>query len=83
MRPICLLLLCIALGTNTINACTCDDAGSFLTVAPNTDLVALVKVNKYLNYAGVNKHSTPMSMEVELVKTIYGNDWRNFLVTFT
>lgn len=47
-------------------ACDCNSQGKFLTVAPKSKFVALVKVNKYLTYKDIYDKPMPMSMEVEV-----------------
>ena len=59
-----------------ILACDCDSQGAFLKVAPNTKLVALVKVTKYLTFKEIYDVKTPMSMEVEIIEIYKGKETR-------
>jgi hypothetical protein len=61
---------------NLAIACSCGSSGDFLTVSPKTDLVALIKVTKYLTYRPIYDKKTPMSMEVEIVRTFKGLEKR-------
>jgi hypothetical protein len=63
-------------------ACDCVSAGQFLTVAPKTELVSLVKVIKYLTFKAIYDKQTPMSMEVEIIKTFKGNETRKSIVVW-
>jgi hypothetical protein len=63
-------------------ACTCGSAGQFLTVAPKTELVSLVKVIKYLTFKVNYDKQTPMSMEVEIIKTFKGDETRKSIVVW-
>ena len=62
--------------TSLTFACDCESQGNFLTVAPKSNLVALVKVNSYLTLKNIYDKPTPMSMEVEIVKVYYGQETR-------
>jgi pyruvate carboxylase len=53
-------------------ACDCESQGNFLKVSPNSDLVALVKVNQYLTFKDIYDSPTPMSMEVEVIEVFKG-----------
>ena len=57
-------------------ACDCESQGHFLTVAPKSKLVALVKVNSYLTFKNIYDEQTPMSMQVEIVKVYHGQETR-------
>lgn len=57
-------------------ACDCESQGHFLTVAPKSKLVALVKVNRYLTFKNIHDKPTPMSMEVEIIKVFHGHETR-------
>ncbi len=52
--------------------CSCVYQGAFLTVAPSTKLIALVKVVKYLTFKDIYGDKTPMSMDVEIIDTYKG-----------
>lgn len=58
-----------------VNACSCDWIGPFLKVAKWTDLVALVKIKNYGSFSG----NIPMSMEVEVIELIKGDDTRKII----
>lgn len=62
--------------TSLTFACDCESQGNFLTVAPKSKLVALVKVNRYLTFKNIYDKQTPMSMEVEIIKTFHGQESR-------
>lgn len=57
-------------------ACDCVSGGSFLTVVPKTNFVALIKVTKYLNYKDIGDKEIPTSMEVEIIDIYRGNEVR-------
>jgi hypothetical protein len=57
-------------------ACDCESQGNFYKVSPNSDLVALVKINKYLTFKDIYDSPTPMSMEVEILEVFKGVDNR-------
>ncbi len=57
-------------------ACDCVYQGNFYKVSPNSDLVALVKINKYLTFKDIYDSPTPMSMEVEILEIFKGVDNR-------
>jgi hypothetical protein len=65
-----------------ILACDCDNQGEFLTVAPKTKLVALVKVTKYLTFKDINGKQTPMSMEVEIIEVFKGKEKRKSIIVY-
>jgi len=71
-------LLILTISQKTI-ACDCNYAGNFLTVAPNANLVALVKVIKYLNFEDIYEKATPMSMEVEVIEIYKGFEERKIV----
>ena len=75
-RLIIILTLIFLTSTSQTFACDCDSQGHFLTVAPKSKLVALVKVNRYLTFKNIYDKPTPMSMEVEIVKVYYGQETR-------
>ena len=66
----------------TILACDCDSQGEFLTVAPKTKLVALVKVTKYLTFKDIYEEKTPMSMEVEIIEIYKGKETRKKVIVW-
>ena len=57
-------------------ACDCESQGNFYKVSPNSDLVALVKINKYLTFKDIYDSPTPMSMEVEILEVFKGAEKR-------
>ncbi|ULQ55843.1 hypothetical protein KJS94_14430 [Flavihumibacter rivuli] len=63
-------------------ACDCDSEGEFLTVAPKSEFVALVKVTKFLSFRNIYDKQTPMSMEVEIVDVYKGEEVRKKLVVW-
>ncbi len=66
----------------TILACDCDSQGAFLKVAPNTKLVALVKVKKYLTFKDIYEVKTPMSMEVDIIEIYKGEETRKTVIVW-
>lgn len=66
----------------TISACDCNMQGKFLQVAPNTKLVALVKVTKYLSFKEIYDVQTPMSMEVEIIDIYKGEESRKTVIVW-
>ncbi len=71
-----LLTLIFLTSTSLTFACDCESQGHFLTVAPKSKLVALVKVKSYLTFKNIYDNQTPMSMEVEIVKVYHGQETR-------
>jgi hypothetical protein len=68
-----LFTLCFSLFTvSLIFACSCDPNGNFSKVAPKTNLVVLVKINKYLTFQEFENDKIPMSMEVEIIEILKG-----------
>ncbi|WKZ77525.1 MAG: hypothetical protein QY319_10335 [Candidatus Kapaibacterium sp.] len=77
MKGLTIILTLIFLtSTSQTFACDCESQGHFLTVAPKSKLVALVKVNSYLTFKNIYDKPTPMSMEVEIVKVYLGQETR-------
>lgn len=77
MKQLTIILTLIFLTqTNLTFACDCDSQGHFLTVAPKSKLVALVKVNLYLTHKNIYNKPTPMSMEVEIIQVYHGQESR-------
>jgi hypothetical protein len=71
-----ILTIIFLTSTSLTYACDCESQGHFLSVAPKSKLVALVKVNSYLTFKNIYDKPTPMSMEVEIVKVYYGQETR-------
>src|SRR6478735_2967080 len=61
-------------------SCDCESMGTFLTVAPQTDMVALVKVKSYLTYKDIYGAVIPMSMEVEIIEVYKGEEKRKTVI---
>jgi hypothetical protein len=77
MKQLTIILTLIFLtSTSQTFACDCVSQGHFLTVAPKSKLVALVKVNRYLTFKNIYDKQTPMSMEVEIIKIFHGQETR-------
>ncbi|WP_338378669.1 hypothetical protein [uncultured Flavobacterium sp.] len=70
-----LTLICLTIGQFSF-ACDCNSQDEFKTVAPTTEFVALVKVNKYLTYKNIYGEQIPISMEVEVVEIYKGEEKR-------
>lgn len=77
MKKISLLLtiICLTLGQFSF-ACDCDSQDEFKKVAPTTEFVTLVKVNKYLSHKNIYGVQTPISMEVEVIEIYKGEEKR-------
>jgi hypothetical protein len=71
-----ILILFFLTLTSLTFACDCESQGDFLSVAPKSKLVALVKVNSYSTFKDIYDRPTPMSMEVEIVKVYHGQEIR-------
>jgi len=71
-----ILTLFFLTATSLTFACDCESQGHFLTVAPKSKLVALVKVKRYLSHKNIYDKPTPMSMEVEIIKVYHGQETR-------
>ena len=73
-----IIILTILLSQVTMKtyACDCESQGNFYKVSPNSDLVALVKINKYLTFKDIYDSPTPMSMDVEILEVFKGVDKR-------
>ncbi len=69
-----IILFFMSLNTN-IYACSCEWNGPFFKVAKSTDLVALVKIKNYGSFSG----DMPMSMEVEIIELLKGDDNRKIV----
>jgi hypothetical protein len=68
--------------TSLTFACDCESQGHFLTVAPKSKLVALVKVNRYLTFENIYDKQIPMSMEVEVIKVYQGYETRKTITVW-
>jgi hypothetical protein len=79
MRMLSIILVFILTTTNQTFACSCIWQGDFLTVAPKSELVAMVKINNYLTLKNINGKPMPISMEVEIVRVFYGQETRKFV----
>ena len=77
-----ILTLIFLTSTSLIFACDCESQGHFLTVAPKSKLVALVKVNRYLTFKNIYDKPTPMSMEVEIIKVFHGQETRKIVTVW-
>ena len=84
MRRIIKLILTLSflLAGHLIYACDCGSQGEFLTVAPKSEFVALVKVTKYLSFKDIYDKQTPMSMEVEVLEVYKGKETRKTLTVW-
>jgi len=73
-----IIILTIFLSQVTMKtyACDCESQGNFYKVSPKSDLVALVKVNKYLTFKDIYDSPTPMSMEVQILEVFKGSEKR-------
>ena len=63
-------------------ACDCESQGEFLTVAPKSKLVALVKVTKYLTFKDIYDKPMPMSMQVEIIEIYKGKESRKTIIVW-
>ena len=82
MKKKTFIILFVLVFSYKLYPCTCRWQGSFFKVAPKTKLVALVKINKYIHFNDgslfqkKDKSAVPISMEVEIIKVISGNEKR-------
>lgn len=73
MRTVIIILtVFLSLTTEKLFACDCELEGNFYRVSPTSDLVALVKINKYLTFKNIYDNPTPISMEVEVLEVFKG-----------
>jgi hypothetical protein len=80
MKPLLItLIITILTFSQKSYACDCGSNGEFLKVAPKSQLVALVKVKKYLTFKKIYDEQTPMSMEVEVISIYKGKEKRKIL----
>jgi hypothetical protein len=63
-------------------ACSCEYAGSFLKIVPETKLVALVKITKFLSFKDMDGANVPMSMEVEIIQKYKGVELRKKVIVW-
>lgn len=83
MKRLARILTIISLASTSLTfACDCDSQGHFLTVAPKSKLVALVKVNRYLTFKSIYDKPTPISMEIEIVKIFHGHETRKVVTVW-
>ena len=83
MKILTSLLTLIFLATAPLAfACDCESQGNFLTVAPKSKLVALVKVKSYLSYKDIYDQPMPMSMEVEIIEVYQGQETRKTITVW-
>ena len=75
-----MLTLSLLLAGRPVFACDCRSQGEFLTVAPKSEFVALVRVTRYLSFKSIYNQQTPMSMEVEVVDVYKGAETRKKLI---
>lgn len=80
MKHLFILLFLLPAFSSQSFACDCDYEGGFLTVAPNADLIVVVKVTKYLTFKDIYNEKTPMSMEVEITEVIQGEEKRKTII---
>ena len=81
-RHLSFIILLLTIATTKVLACDCDYGGSFVKMAPHTQLVALVKVSKFLTFKDIYGEKTPMSMEVEIVETYKGIENRKTITVW-
>lgn len=79
-----LFTLSILIYAQNIFACDCDNQGEFLTVAPQTDMVALIKVTRYLsvNFKDVYGKFIPQAMEAEIITVYKGKETRKTIIVW-
>lgn len=82
-RAAFILLTLVTLSfSQKVGGCSCNHQGAFLTVAPKTSLVALVKVIRYLSFKDIYGYATAMSMEVEVVEVYKGQEERRTFIVW-
>lgn len=77
-----ILTLIFLIATSRTFACDCESQGHFLTVAPKSKLVALVKVNRYLTHKNIYDKPTPMSMKVEIINVYHGQETKKMVTVW-
>ena len=83
MLPLRLLFtLFLFVSAHSAIACSCGSAGEFLTVAPRSGFVALVKVTKYTSFKSIYDKQIPMSMEVEVIDVYKGVETRKTITVW-
>lgn len=66
------LIAFIFFNINFALACSCYATENFSKVAPETNLVVLVKIDKFLDHKEIYEKKIPMSMEVEVIEILKG-----------
>jgi len=61
-------------------ACDCEDQGNFIQVAPKSDLVAYIRIKKFLTFKDINEEKTPMSMDAEVIEVFKGKEVRKNII---
>lgn len=74
--------LLLLLAAADVQACSCEYRGSFLKLAPPTQLVAVVKVTRYLTFKDIYGEKTPMSMEAEIIDIYKGVEQRKKIIVW-
>lgn len=82
MKQLIVSLLFITTISTRGNACSCNYGGGFLKMAPNTKMIALVKVIKYLTFKDIYEKNVPMSMEVEVIEVYNGIETRQNIIVW-
>jgi len=82
MKKIIFISAFFMFAVSHVFACDCDSQGQFLTVASKSELVALVKVTKYLTFKEIYDKQTPMSMEVEVIEVYKGKESRKTFIVW-
>ncbi len=74
-QHITILALLVLTLTQKIIACECNSTGNFLTIAPTTGMVALVKVIKNLSI--INRYGVQTAQELEIFQVYKGTETRD------
>ena len=81
-RHFIFITLLLTIITTESQACDCGYGGSFLKMSPNTQLISLIKVTKFLTFKDIYGEKTPMSMEVEIIETYKGIESRKTIIVW-
>jgi len=82
IRHFSIFFLLLTLASTKGWACDCRYGGPFLKMAQRTQLVAFVKVTKFLTFKDIYGDKTPMSMEVEIIEIYKGVETRKTITVW-
>ena len=61
-------------------ACSCAVDPPFIEAVAGSKVIALVKVTRFLTFKNIYEKSTPMSMEVEIISLLQGEEKRKTVI---